>query len=683
MKIRNIFVKIMLPMVFIVCLTAAAILVVTESLFQDTYKARCQSDTEISCSSISNYIESFMGKAYSLTEELAVSDAILTMDHDVQTPIVEGTAKRNDFFELIYIQDMKGDQTARSSGELGNRANRWWFTLMLEKNKPFVSKSYYSVNTNMACASIFFPMIKNEKTIGIFATDIKLSSLQSMIEEYSDLDSGKISFIIDGEGTVVAHPESVYFEELYNYKTLTKTVTKKDAKGDILYDSEGNICTEEQPIEVSDEYSGMIKDVMAGNTGSCEITDQGTPYFASYTPVNLSGSSDSWSVITLQDENKAFSSLYKATGMGIFVAVIAVIAALILIFFIARTITTPIKLSNHRLKKLSEGDLTSKVPDVNGRDESAQLLNNLNITIASLKDMIGKINLTVSEIADGDFTQTISSDFQGEFNSLVSSLNIVSESVRETMLKINNCANHFLSGLNTFDEAAQSLADGTSSQAGAVEELSATLSGISGKITENAENSNNANHMMDSMQSEIAETNKDLEYLSTSMNAIEANSEEIKSITKQMQDIASKTNLLSMNAAVEATRAGEAGNSFAVVAGEIRALAGQCAVAASETEDLIEKTRKSVEDGMSGLNLTVSSVKKVSQNSSMISGLIGNISSATMEQSEAISQVSNALSQISEVTRNNSDAAARSADTSLNMKEQAGELKKLLKNYKY
>ncbi len=683
MKIRNIFVKIMLPMVFIVCLTAIAILAVIAGLFQGTYKERCQSDTEVSCSSISNYIESFMGKAYSLTEALAVSDAILTMDHDIQTPIVENTAKRNDFFELIYIQDMNGDQTARSSGELGNRANRWWFTLMLEKNQPFVSKSYYSVNTNMACASIFFPMIKEERTIGIFATDIKLSSLQSMTEEYSDLDSGKISFIIDGEGTVVAHPESSYFEELYNYKTLTRTVTKKDSKGNIMYDSDGNICTEEQPIEVSDEYSDMIQDVMSGNTGSCEITDHDIPYFASYTPVKLSGSSDSWSVITLQDKNKAFYALNKAAGMGIVVAVIAVIAALILIFFIARTITIPIKLSNDRLKKLSEGDLSSKVPDVSGRDESAQLLNNLNITIASLKEMIGKINLAVSEIAGGDFTQTISSDFQGEFNSLVSSLNVVSESVRDTMLKINNCANQFLNGLNTFDETAQSLADGTNNQASAVEELSTTLSGISGRITENAENSNHANHMMDSMQSEIQKTNKDLGHLSDSMSVIESDSEEIRSITKQMQDIASKTNLLSMNAAVEASRAGEAGKSFAVVAGEIRALAEQCAVAASETEELIERTRKNVESGMSGLNLTVSSIKTVSQDSSAITRLIENISAATMEQSEAISQVSNALSQISDVTRNNSDAATRSAETSLNMKEQAGELKKLLRNYKY
>lgn len=683
MKIRNIFIKIMLPMILIVCCSAAAILSITEQLFRDTYESQCKTATYNSCSSISQYVESFMSKAYALTEELAVSDTILSMEHDLQTPIVEGTASRNDFFELIYIQDMNGDQTARSSGELGNRAGRWWFTLMLEKNEPFVSKSYYSVNTNMACASIFFPMIKDNKTIGIFATDIKLSSLQSMVEEYSSLENGQISYIIDGEGTVVAHPESVYFEELYNYKTLTKTVTKQDSRGNTMYDADGNIVTEEQPIKVSDEYSEMIADVMAGNTGSCEITNDGISYYASYAPVKLDGSSDSWSVITLQEKDKALSLLTRVNQNGMIVAVISVIAALLLISLITRSIVTPIKLSNYRLSKLSMGDLTSAVPDVKGKDESAQLLHNLNITIASLRDIIGEINSTVIKIADGDFTQTVSSDFQGEFNSLASSLNTVASSIRTTMHKINDCSNRFLDGLTTFDEAARSLADGTGSQANAVEELSASIRDISEKITENAKNSHTADEMMESVQNKIDKANIDLKDLIASMNAIEMNSKEINMITKQMQDLASNTTLLSMNASVEAARAGAAGKGFAVVAGEVRSLAAQCTNAATETAELIEKTRKNIENGMASLKITVDSIESVSKDSVTTSSLIQNISSATLEQSDAISQINTAINQISEVTKCNSATAAESAQTSLFMKKQAAALKELLEHYKY
>ncbi len=209
MKVRSIFVKIMLPMILIVFLTAFSILYITGQLFNGAYEEQIKNQNKDSCSFISQSVASFMSRAYTVTEEMANQDLILTMEHEVQTPIVEGVAERNDYFELIYIQDMKGDQTARSSGELGNRAGRWWFIQMLEQNNPFVSKSYYSVNTNMTCASIFFPLIQDGQTIGILATDIKLATLQSLVEEFSDKESRKITYIIDGEGNVVAHPESV------------------------------------------------------------------------------------------------------------------------------------------------------------------------------------------------------------------------------------------------------------------------------------------------------------------------------------------------------------------------------------------------------------------------------------------------------------------------------------------
>ena len=388
------------------------------------------------------------------------------MENAAQTPIVTGTAQRNDYFELIYIQDMNGDQTSRSTGELGNRANRWWFIQMKEENQPFVSKSYYSVNTNMACASIFMPLVKNNETVGILATDIKLASLQSLVEEFSDLDGGKIVYIIDGEGTVVAHPESVYYEELYNYKTLTRTVTQKDEQGNTLYDKDGNILTEESPIEVSQEYSDMIAAVMSGEQGYREVTDNGTAYYASYAPVKLEGVSDSWSVVTLQSKSKAMAVMNQVNKSGMVTVGIAVILSLVMIAFITRSITKPIKQCHRRL---SEGDLKSVVPEAGGKDESAQLLSDLNKTIGVLWDIIEKINSSVQKIAEGDFRQSASGGFEGEFNVLASSLLEIEGSISQTLHQINEYANQFLNELSTFDERAQSLADGTTSQASAVE----------------------------------------------------------------------------------------------------------------------------------------------------------------------------------------------------------------------
>jgi len=683
MKMRSIFFKILIPMILIVCLSANVILFITEQLFENAYENQIKNQNNDSCCFISQSVGNFMNKAYTVTEMMAYSDAILTMDHDTQTPIVQRTAENNDYFELIYIQDMNGDQTSRSSGTLGNRANRWWFIQMLEQNKPFVSKSYYSVNTDMACASIFFPLIKEEKTIGILATDIKLTTLQSLVEQFSDMEAGRISYILDGEGTVVAHPENVYYEELYNYKTLTRTIARTDQNENTLYDAQGNILTEERPIEISEEYADMIASVMMGKTGSAEITDNGISYYASYAPVKLDGFSDSWSVVTLQDKDKATALLKQVNHSGILVTVVSVLLSLLLIAFVTRTITRPIQLSHRRLKQLSEGDLTSSVPDANGRDESAQLLNDLNKTISVLRDIIQEINRSVRKIAGGDFQQTISGDFQGEFHVLASSLTEITRSISRTLQEINACANRFLSGLSTFDAAAQSLAESTTTQADAVEELSSALSGVSTNIMQNAENSRNADQEMLAIQEQLQQCNADLQALTDAMGQIEADSREIISIIRLMQDIASKTNLLSLNASVEAARAGEAGRGFAVVAMEIRTLAAQCAEATVHTSELIEKTRKNVETGMNSLQVTLSSIQSVSENSDITAGLIGNISAATAEQADAIRQISLALQQISEITQNNSTAASESAQSSLNMKQQAEQLKQLLSSYRY
>lgn len=227
MKFKNISSKFMLPMVLILCIFAATILGITGNLLQDSYHNQIiKQDSEIN-SLIAQSVGNFMNKAYAVTEELAYSKEILTMNGRLQEPAVKGIAQRNDYFELVYIQDTNGNQTARSVGELGNRANRWWFKQMMEVKKPFISKSYYSVSTNMACASIFYPLTSGKQMKGILATDIKLTTLQSLIEESSDIENDMISFIIDGEGTILAHPESIYYEELYNYKTLTKTISQK------------------------------------------------------------------------------------------------------------------------------------------------------------------------------------------------------------------------------------------------------------------------------------------------------------------------------------------------------------------------------------------------------------------------------------------------------------------------
>ncbi len=271
MKKKSIFRQLLFPLIAIVCALAVCLTGIIAVIFTKTYEDEIYSRGRDKSLLVSNDIATFLDGAYGITEELSVNPSILTMKTEVQTPILTDCVNRNPYLELLYIQGTDGMQTGRSSGELADRSTRWWFVQTMEEQKAFISKSYYSVNTGMPCASIFFPMYKDRKLTGIFAVDLKLDYLQSLIEEFSDMEQGEYSFVIDGEGVVVAHPDSTQIEELYNYRLMTKTVSKKDEAGQPLLDADGGIITEEQSITVSEDYQKIISEVMAGNSGSRKI----------------------------------------------------------------------------------------------------------------------------------------------------------------------------------------------------------------------------------------------------------------------------------------------------------------------------------------------------------------------------------------------------------------------------
>ncbi len=682
MKFKSIFQKIMIPMVLIVCLLGGFILGIVGNMFLGTYEQQIYEENSNTASFVAQSVGSFMDMAYRITEQLACMDDIYTMDTQIQTPILEDTVERNDYFELIYIQDMNGDQTGRSSGELGNRAGRWWFTQMQENWEPFVSKSYYSVSTNMACASIFIPLEKDGNRVGIFATDIKLEKIQEAVAEFSNVDSGRISFIIDGEGVVVAHPESVYYEELYNYKNMTRTVTVKDDVGNVLYDEDGNIITEEQPIQISAEYQAMIEKVMAGECGQGLITDQGKEYYISYEPIAMDGVSDSWAVITLREKDAAMALMDQIMRAGIFATVLAMILAVILILLLTRSITKPVQYCLKRLTELSKGDLSTEVPVSRGKDESAQLLLALGDTIKILKGIIDDITFQLNQIAKGDLTEKEVHTYGGEFDVIGEDLRLINKSLNYSFRQVGSNALEVLHSANAISDVAQSLAKDTTVQASAVEELTVSILRASQTSSNSARTAQQVKEKMEQVNTEMMCSNQSMNELHTAMNLIYEDSRKINGISKTIQDISFQTSLLAMNASVEAARAGEAGKGFSVIASEIRELAEHCSEAANGTSELIETTLKELEQGMTILDRSVTTIGESAAQTSEVNALMGIISKAADEQMESMKQITIALEQISSVVQNNSAVAEESAASSIEMKENARRLQTAVQRYR-
>jgi len=333
--------RLLSPRFIVSVLLIVALLVVipmiTVYLLTQAYDEQIREETSQTSSSIGRTVRSFVDGAYNLTYELAVNPSILTMDGSIQTKIIESTAERNSYIELLYPTGIDGWQTARSDGNTpADRSTRWWYIQMMEDRQPFISASYYSATTGMPCTAVFIPMYNDNEMIGIFGADISLGYIQRLIEQFAKPESGRYSFIIDGTGGVVAHPDGTYIETLTNYKTLIRTVPKLDEAGNTVFNpDDGNVVTTEEEFIISDGFKAIISAVMNGRDGLDIVDVDNIDYYISYEPIAMPGYSDSWSIITLQDRAVAMSVISQLTiQVLLIIALILVVFSILIIGFI-------------------------------------------------------------------------------------------------------------------------------------------------------------------------------------------------------------------------------------------------------------------------------------------------------------------------------------------------------------
>ncbi|RKI29424.1 methyl-accepting chemotaxis protein [bacterium 1xD8-6] len=598
MKKTSIFRQLLLPMIAIVCALAVCLTGVIAAIFVKSYEGEIYGRSQDKSQLVSGNIATFLDGAYEVTEELSVNPSILTMQTEVQTPILEDCVKRNPYLELLYIQGKDGMQTGRSSGELADRSTRWWFIQTMEEQKSFISKSYYSVNTGMPCASIFFPMYQESELAGIFAVDLKLDYLQSLIEEFSDVEHGEYSFVIDGEGVVVAHPDSVQIEELYNYKMLTKTVSKKDKAGQSMVDADGNIVTEEQKITISKDYQKIISDVMAGNTGSCKMKNDGESYFVSYASIPLKGESDSWSIITLHKESSAMAAVYRTLMIVLMLVLLIIIIAIWVIAVLARKLTSPIVLITELIGNASEGDFTVQAAE-GSSNEIGMLSKSFNIMIGKIAAILTKITAMTGEVVQSS----------GQLKSIEEDVGSISQSVRE---------------ISDGTERQKEEADQVVLRENDLEEKFGQLQEKGSLLLEDAQNTirsgENGIQSVIELKKQNEVTAKGMAESFAKIVALEEQSQRISGILSTINEISSQTGLLALNASIEAARAGEHGKGFAVVAESIGKLAADSTAATADIEEIIvelcrdiSETVVNIEDIRAGVEGQTQAVDKVQE----------------------------------------------------------------------
>lgn len=237
----------------------------------------------------------------------------------------------------------------------------------------------------------------------------------------------------------------------------------------------------------------------------------------------------------------------------------------------------------------------------------------------------------------------------------------ISKSVKEVLENLSATSGNLSSLSAELTATAHKLAEGSSEQAASIQETSSTLEESSSMVHQTTQNTKEADNLAKQTKDFANKGNEEMQVMLTSMEELKRSSDEISKIIRVIDEIAFQTNILSLNAAVEAARAGDAGKGFAVVAEEVRNLAQRSAEAAKDTAIIIESNISLSEKCLAITSQVSSSLVEIRNETNKVSELLEEISTASQEQEIGISQINQAVSQMEHVIQANATTAQESA----------------------
>jgi methyl-accepting chemotaxis protein len=451
---------------------------------------------------------------------------------------------------------------------------------------------------------------------------MELMTIQRIAEDVKPLGAGIVG-IFSKQGMIIAHPDS-------------------SRVGKNMRDTEGDMVG---------KYLPTLVDAV---TNSKDLTSVffspalNSNFNLAVHPRKIGGSVTPLSVAILVPSAVIMAPIYRmAMFLSIF-GVIVLVVLTIIIFILSRTITAPLKSMEKVFHIIGEGDFTPALP-AHGKDEIGNISRTFNSTLEKIRKLIKTVGNQAASLSN------IGSDLSSNMNQTAAAVNQITANIQSikgrvinqsaSVTETNATMEQVTVNINKLNGHVENQTKNVSQAASAIEEMVANIASVTDTLVKNG---TNVKTLQDA--SEIGRNG--LQTVASDIQEIARESEGLLQINAVMENIASQTNLLSMNAAIEAAHAGEAGKGFAVVAAEIRKLAESSSAQSKTISEVLKKIKSSIDKITKSTENVLNKFEAIDSSVKTVALQEENIRNAMEEQGQGSKQILNGIEQVTEITRN-------------------------------
>ena len=475
--------------------------------------------------------------------------------------------------------------------------------------------------------AIQLPIIRDRDSmiVGVVGAVIDLTYAEEAIKKISPYGDGR-AIMYSTDGRILAH---------YDEQMIGKNIRDAASVG----------VLGQQAVD------DTLETLQSGNPNS---GNNGGRMFYSY-PFYIGGARTAWTILTSVPESTVLAAVNDLVKLTIVIAVIAILVTAVIIFIIAGSVTKPIVFVANTLKDISEGegDLTKSV-NINSKDEVGDLARYFNATLGKIKDLV--VTIKTQSVALFDIGNELASNMTetaaaiNEITSNIQSLKQQTVNQSASVTETNATMEQITENIERLNSHINKQTESVSQSSSAVEQMLANIQSVTQTLTRNVEN---VKTLADA--SEVGRSG--LQDVASDIQQIARDSEGLLEINAVMENIASQTNLLSMNAAIEAAHAGEAGKGFAVVADEIRKLAESSSEQSKTISSVLKKIKDSIDKITRSTDAVLNKFEAIDSGVRTVADQEENIRNAMEEQSQGSQQILESVSQLNEITHQVKDGA--------------------------